>query len=65
VRLDDERGPHNGRRPRAKYLTNSTPANDLGDAPAFTLTAEQVVALVRDAVSLALNERDARQGGAS
>ena len=46
-------------RARAKYLTSSTPANDV---PAYTLTAEELVALVRSAVDLALDERDAREG---
>ena len=48
-------------RARAKYLTSSTPANDAGPE-LVVLTAEQLVALVRNAVDIALDERDARAG---
>jgi hypothetical protein len=48
-------------RARAKYLTDSSPAND-GDE-LVVLTAAELVALVRNAVDIALDERDARARG--
>lgn len=48
---------------RAKYVGSAPSANDV-DAPAFTLTASQLAAVVRTAVGLALDERDARQSPA-
>jgi hypothetical protein len=57
--------PIGTRRARAKYLTGKAPAND-GGPELVVLTAEQLVALVRNAVDIALDERDARAGrGAS
>ncbi len=38
-------------RARAKALESKSIANDTGDAPAFTLTSGQLVALVRQAVA--------------
>ncbi len=45
-------------RARARYLTSSSPAPE---APVVTLTAEELVALVTDAVNRALDARDGRQ----
>jgi hypothetical protein len=49
-------------RARAKYLTDSSPAND-GDE-LVVLTAAELVVLVKNAVDIALDERDARARGA-
>jgi hypothetical protein len=58
MKRDDVDHSADVRRDRAKYVPCQPASNDVGNAPAFTLTADQLAAVVRGAVAEALASRE-------
>jgi hypothetical protein len=59
MKRDDTDLSSDARRDRAKPVSRQLAANDVGNAPAFTLTSDQLAAIVRGAVLEALAEKAA------